>query len=72
MPPYRPISQRKLIKALRRAGFDGPFPGPDHPYMYKDGHAVKIANPHGEDIGLDLLKRILDQAGISRKEWERL
>jgi hypothetical protein len=29
----------------------------------------KIPNPHGADISVDLLARILRQAGISREEW---
>lgn len=72
MPAFRPISHRKLITYLRKAGFTGPVAGPDHPYMFKGNLALKIANPHPGDIGIDLLSKILDQAGISRKEWERL
>jgi predicted RNA binding protein YcfA (HicA-like mRNA interferase family) len=72
MPAFRPISQRKLIKYLRKAGFEGPIQGPDQPYMFKGDLSLKIANPHPGDIGIDLLSKILDQAGISRKEWERL
>jgi hypothetical protein len=38
--------------------------------MLKDGHTPqKIPNPHGEDVSVDLLARILKQAGISREEW---
>jgi hypothetical protein len=38
--------------------------------MLKDGHTPqKIPNPHGGDISVDLLTRILRQAGISREEW---
>jgi hypothetical protein len=32
---------------------------------------VAIPNPHGTDIGVDLLSRILRQAGVTRAEWER-
>jgi len=40
--------------------------------MLKEGRApLKIPNPHGQDISVDLLIRILRQAGISRKEWLR-
>jgi hypothetical protein len=31
---------------------------------------VTIPNPHGRDISLELLSRVLRQAGVSRKEWE--
>jgi hypothetical protein len=41
--------------------------------MIKEGRTpLKIPNPHGEDISVDLLIRILRQAGISRKEWLRV
>jgi hypothetical protein len=29
-------------------------------------------NPHGSDIGLTLPRTILDAAGVTRDEWERL
>lgn len=33
---------------------------------------VRVPNPHGSDIGIDLLRRILRQAGISEEEWMRV
>jgi len=39
--------------------------------MVKDEHQVTITNPHGSDIGVDLLARVLRQAGITREEWLR-
>ena len=65
-----PTSQTDLIKSLRGLGWQGPVYRSDHPFMLKEGRApLKIPNPHGEDISVDLLARILRQAGISRKEW---
>jgi predicted RNA binding protein YcfA (HicA-like mRNA interferase family) len=72
MPPFGPISRRKLIRALTDAGFEGPFPAGRHPVMVRRGLSLQIPNPHGEDIGVELLKRILKQAGISKSEWENL
>jgi predicted RNA binding protein YcfA (HicA-like mRNA interferase family) len=72
MPAFGPIDRRKLIAALRTAGFSGPYSGTDHQFMVRDELAVRIPNPHGSDIGRNLLSEILKQAGISRKEWERL
>ena len=41
-----------------------------HPFMLKEGHTpLKIPNPHGRDISVDLLARILRQAAISRDDW---
>jgi len=72
MPPFGPISRRRLIKALRKAGFEGPFSGGKHQLMAKDEITIFIPNPHGGDIGRDLLSRLLRQAGIDRGYWEKL
>lgn len=39
--------------------------------MQREGLVLTIPNPHGKDIGPQLLGILLRQAGISRKEWER-
>jgi hypothetical protein len=39
--------------------------------MIRRDVTVRIPNPHGRDIGVALLTRILRQAGISREEWEQ-
>ena len=72
MPPFGPISRRKLIRALRDVGFAGPFTGGDHEIMIRGDLTIKIPNPHRGDIRRDLLAEILRQAGISRDEWKRL
>ena len=72
MPHYGPVSRADLIRALRRAGFEGPFPGGSHQFMRKAPLRVPIPNPHRADISVNLLRRILEQAGISREEWEQL
>jgi predicted RNA binding protein YcfA (HicA-like mRNA interferase family) len=64
--------RRELVAALRRAGFAGPFSGGKHEFMVKGDVTLAIPNPHGADISIALLKMILRQAGISRREWERL
>jgi hypothetical protein len=38
--------------------------------MVRGEIVVTVPNPHGRDIGVDLLSRVLRQAGVSRKEWE--
>ena len=40
--------------------------------MMKGNITVRIPNPHKNDIGKELLSRILQQAEISKKEWENL
>ena len=72
MPAYGSVSHRELIAGLRSLGWDGPFTaGGKHPlYMTKGDRQVRLPNPHRSDIGVNLLSRILLQAGISREEWE--
>ncbi len=72
MPPFGPIKRRELIRALRKLGFDGPFPGSNHQYMQKGQIKLPIPNPHKGDISIDLLARVLRKAGVSREEWEQL
>jgi predicted RNA binding protein YcfA (HicA-like mRNA interferase family) len=72
MPAFGPISRKDLVRYLRKMGFDGPYSGGKHQFMIKDDITLTIPNPHKGDIGRELLTRILRQAGISRKKWERL
>jgi len=72
MPPLGPVSRRGLIRALRQAGFDGPYSGGKHSFMIKGDLTLTVPNPHRGNIGRELLARILRQAGVSREEWERL
>jgi predicted RNA binding protein YcfA (HicA-like mRNA interferase family) len=72
MPAFGPIPRRALIKNFRAMGFEGPFAGGKHQYMARDDVTVFIPNPHGGDIGRDLLARLLRQARISKNEWEAL
>jgi predicted RNA binding protein YcfA (HicA-like mRNA interferase family) len=72
MPKLKPISWRELVKKLRKFGFDGPFQVGKHPYMIKGDLTLTIPNPHPKDISVDLLSRILKQAGINKKDWIKM
>ncbi|TVR69365.1 MAG: type II toxin-antitoxin system HicA family toxin [Sphaerobacteraceae bacterium] len=72
MPAFGPVSRRELIRRLRDLGFDGPYSGSRHAFMMRGQLRIRIPNPHQRDIGVDLLQRILRQAGVSREEWESL
>jgi predicted RNA binding protein YcfA (HicA-like mRNA interferase family) len=72
MPSFGPIDRRELIACLRALGFKGPFSGGRHEFMQRGEVVLTIPNPHRGDIGPKLLAILLRQAGISRKEWERL
>lgn len=70
MPAWGPVSRRKLIQGLRQLGFEGPFSGGKHQFMVRGDTTLAIPNPHGRDISVDLLSRVLRQAGVTRREWE--
>jgi len=40
--------------------------------MVKDSVRVHIPNPHRADIGINLLGKILQEAGSELSEWEEL
>jgi len=69
VPKLTPVSWKELVRRLRQLGFEGPFKGDRHPYMVKGDLVLTIPNPHRREISVDLLARILKQAGISREEW---
>jgi len=72
MPHIGAIKRKDLIYYLRQIGFEGPYSGGKHQFMIRESTTLRIPNPHQGDIGEDLLVRILKQAGIGRKEWEKL
>lgn len=72
MPSFGPVKREVLIRCLKKHGFEGPYSGGKHPFMVKCDLTLTIPNPHEKDIGRELLARILRQAGVSKKEWEKL
>ena len=69
MSKLGPVSWKKLVQRLRELGFEGPYQAGPHPYMVKDDLVLTIPNRHAGDISVDLLARVLRQAGINRDEW---
>ena len=65
-----PVSRHDLIRRLRNLGWSGPHAGGRHQHMVKGDIQLTIPNPHGgREIGPNLLKIVLNEAGISREEW---
>ena len=65
-----PVSRPELIRRLRSFGWSGPFSGTKHQHMVKGEIQLTIPNPHGrKDIGVNLLKILLNEAAISRGDW---
>ena len=63
------VSFNELVRKLRAVGFEGPFGGGKHLFMVKEDLRLTVPNPHRQDIGVDLLKRILRRGEIDRDEW---
>ncbi len=69
MPKIHSCSRSRLIRKLRKVGFEGPFSGGKHGYMKRGNYRQIIPNPHGQEISSKLIKEILRQANISVEEW---
>ena len=54
---------------LKALGFSGPYTGGRHQFMVRGSVRLVLPNPHRGEVGVDLLKRILRQAGIEEEEW---
>jgi len=65
----KPVSHHELVRGLKTFGFEGPLSGGKHLYMLRGNLRLTIPNPHRQKIGIDLLMRILRQAGITKEEW---
>ena len=61
-----------MVRRLHALGWGPLERGGKHPVMWKTGSKIVLPNPHKGDIDWSLAKRILDQAGISKDEWDKL
>ena len=67
------ISGRKLIAALKRAGFEvSRVKGSHHYLRHADGRATVVPVHSGEDIGRGLLAKILRDTEFSDAELKQL
>ena len=57
------------MRRMRVLGFVGPYQEGKHPYMLKSNISITIPNRYEGSISVDLLIRILRQAGIPRSIW---
>jgi predicted RNA binding protein YcfA (HicA-like mRNA interferase family) len=72
VPRPGPIKRVELIRYLQILGFEGPYSGGKHQFMFKGTIRLRLPNPHRRDVGGELLSRILKQAGIDKDSWENL
>ncbi|MBN1486891.1 MAG: type II toxin-antitoxin system HicA family toxin [Anaerolineae bacterium] len=70
MPHLTPVSRRELIRRLIQLEFDGPYTGGRHEFMIRGNIRLVLPNPHRGNISVDLLRRLLRQAEITRDEWQ--
>lgn len=66
------ISWRKLVQNFRKLNFTGPYTGGKHLFMKKGPLKVHIPHKHKGEVSVGLLNEILKQAGINKKQWDRL
>jgi len=71
MSKLSPVSFNEFVRKLKTLDFKGPFSGGKHLFMLKGDLRLTMPNPHKQDIGVDLLKRVLKRGGIGRDEWNR-
>lgn len=68
-----PISGREMCKLLEKLGFQKIHQVGSHiRYIHPDGRKTVVAVHANEDLGIGVLKEILNQAKISREEYEKL
>ena len=72
MANLTPVKRKNLISKLKQLGFTGPFSGGKHQFMIKEKLRLTIPNPHQADIGINLLSKILQQASITKEQWENI
>ncbi|HEY4480384.1 MAG TPA: type II toxin-antitoxin system HicA family toxin [Candidatus Paceibacterota bacterium] len=67
------VNYRKVISALKRAGFEEYNQIGSHLILVNEAENLQTSIPiHSGDIGRGLLKKILKQAKISEEEFRKL
>lgn len=66
------LSPRKLIKALRRLGFEKIRQEGSHIFFkHPDGRVTVVPFHQGRDVGRGLLRSILDDIRLSPQEFQK-
>ena len=74
MPRCPRIHGAEVVKAFQRAGFVVDRIKGSHHVMKRDGHPVHLSIPvhPGRDVGVGLLKALIEAAGLSIEEFREL
>lgn len=69
----KPVAAKKVIKALESLGFAQVRQKGSHVFMqHPDGRTTVVPVHGGQDIGKGLVRKLLQDAKISRDEWLEL
>ena len=70
MDKITPLPAMKVLKALGKMGFQQIRQKGSHLFMrHPDGRTTIIAVHPGEDIGKGMIRKIINDAKITREEW---
>jgi predicted RNA binding protein YcfA (HicA-like mRNA interferase family) len=67
------LTARKLVAALKQAGFEEVKWRGSHLYLAHPARDLETCVPmHGGDLGRDLVRAIIHQAGLTEEEFRKL
>lgn len=70
MDSINPLPVKKVIKVLEKIGFQRIRQKGSHLFMrHTDGRTTIITVHPGEDIGKGMIRKIINDAKITRDEW---
>ncbi len=70
MDSIKPLPVKKVIKALEKIGFQRIRQKGSHLFMrHPDGRTTIITVHPGEDIGKGMIRKVINDAKITREEW---
>ena len=70
MDRIKPLPVKKIIKVLEKMGFAQIRHKGSHLFMrHPDGRTTLITVHPGEDIGKGMIRKIINDAKITRDEW---
>ena len=73
MDKINPLPAKRVIKALEEIGFQQIRQKVSHLFMRQpDGRTTLITVHPGEDIGKGMIRKIINDAKITREEWLEL
>ncbi|MCR4335203.1 MAG: type II toxin-antitoxin system HicA family toxin [archaeon] len=67
------VSGKEMCKLLEKIGFKRVHQVGSHiRYVHGDGRRTVVAVHGNEELGIGVFKEILNQAGLSRRDYEKL